>query len=111
MSESSAEACRGKDVPPDVTDQRLNAGDVSAREALDGLSLNEFHAALLSIELGVLSGRTESPRVALLVAAVSLAWPGGGPIGLRTLAREPWWSLAGLAVGFVFGQRTVSAEE
>ena len=92
-------------------DDRLDAGDDAARETVDSVSVNELHAALLGIELGVLSGRAESPRAALLVAAVSLAWPGHGPIGLRTLAREPWWSLAGLAIGYVVGQRTVSADE
>lgn len=92
-------------------DDRLDAGDGAARETVDGVSVNELHAALLGIELGVLSGRTDSPRAALLVAAVSLAWPGGGPIGLRTLRREPWWTLGGLAVGFVLGQRTMSADQ
>lgn len=92
-------------------DDRLDAGDAPAHETLTGPSLNELHATLLGIELGVLSGRTASPRAALLVAAISLAWPGRGPIGLRTLAREPWWSLAGLAVGFVLGQRTAPVDE
>jgi len=92
-------------------DDRLDAGDDAARETVDGVSINELHAALLGIELGVLSGRTASPQAALLVAAISLAWPGRGPIGLRTLAREPWWSLAGLAIGFVLGQRTAPADE
>ena len=95
----------------DRVEQRLNAGDAPARETLTGPSVNELHAALLGGELGLLSGRTESPQAALLVAAVSLAWPGHGPIGLRTLRREPWWSLAGLAVGFVLGQRTAPADE
>jgi hypothetical protein len=95
----------------DRIDDRLDAGDASARETVDGVSINELHAALLGGELGVLSGRTDSPRAALLVAAISLAWPAGGPVGLRTLRREPWWSLAGLAVGFVIGQRTAPADE
>jgi len=96
-----------------VTDragQRLAAGDAPLREAVEGPSVNEAHAALLGACLGVLSARAESPRAALLVALTALVWPARGPVALRTLRREPWWALAGLVVGVAVGERATSGD-
>ena len=93
--------------------RRLDAGDDPARAAADGLSLNETHAAVEGFALGVLLGRAGSGRAILIAAAAVLGLPDRAPvgIGLQTMCREPWWSLAGLAVGYGLGQRTVSADE
>jgi hypothetical protein len=89
----------------DRADQRLAAGDAPVREAADRPSVNELHAALLGACLGVLSAQTGRDSAALLVALTALVWPARGPVGLRTLRREPWWALVGLVVGVAVGER------
>ena len=86
---------------------RLAAGDESARETADGLSLNEAHAVVESFALGVLLGRVGDGRAAFVTAAAVAGLPDRAPvgIGLQTMCREPWWSLVGLAAGYVLGDR------
>ena len=93
-----------------AADARFAAGDRPLRTAADGVSLNEAHAALEGAAVGWLAGRSGREELAVVAAVVAVGWPGRGPIGLRALAREPWWALAGLVVGVAVGERAVSAD-
>jgi len=99
-------------VTSDVS-PRLGAGNEPAREKADDLSLNEAHAAVEGFAFGVLLGRTDGGRAVLVAATAVLGLPDRAPlgIGLRTMCREPWWSLVGLAAGYGLGQRTAPADE
>jgi len=99
---------RDRDSPR--SGERLQAGDRPLREAADAVSLNETHAALEGAAVGWLAGRSGREGVAVVAAVVAVGWPGRGPIGLRTLRREPWWALAGVVVGVVVGERAMSAD-
>jgi hypothetical protein len=91
-------------------DDRLAAGDRPLRAAADGVSLNEMHAALEGAAVGWLAAWSGRERVAVAAAVVAVGWPVRGPIGLRTLAREPWWALVGLVVGVAVGERAAFCE-
>jgi len=88
-----------------AADARFAAGDRPLRTAADGVSLNEAHAALEGVAVGWLAGRSGREGVAVAAAVLALVWPARGPIGLRALAREPWWALVGLVVGVAVGEQ------
>ena len=90
-------------------DDRLKAGDRPLRKGVDGLSLNEWHATAVGGSLGVLAGRTGNGWAAVLVGLAPLAWPREGRIGIRVLAREPWYALVAVVVGYIAGKRARSA--
>ena len=91
-----------------MSDKRLEAGDEPLLETVDSVSFNEAHGFLEGVATGYLAGRTGCDGLAVATTIVALGWPARGPIGLRTLRREPWYALVGLVVGYVLGQ-TVSA--
>lgn len=91
-------------------DDRLAAGDQPLRATADEVSLNETHAALEGAAVGWLAAWSGREGVAVAAAVVALAWPACGPIGLRTLAREPWWALVGLVVGVAVGERAAFSD-
>ena len=91
-------------------DDRLAAGDRPLRRAADGVSVNETHAVLEGAAVGWLAAWSDREGVAVAAAVLALVWPARGPIGLRALAREPWWALVGLVVGVAVGERAVSAD-
>ena len=66
--------------------------------------------AFEGVAVGWLAAWSGRERVAVAAAVVALAWPARGPIGLRALAREPWWALVGLVIGVAVGERAVSVE-
>jgi hypothetical protein len=91
-----------QDVHPDG---RLAAGDRPLFEGVDGVSVNEAHAALEGVTIGWLAAWSGREGMAVAAAVLALGWPARGPIGLRALAREPWWALVGLVVGVAVGER------
>jgi len=107
--DDQADSSDGSDQD-DNSDSRLAAGDRPLFEAVDGVSLNEAHAALEGAAVGWLAAWSGRETVAVVAAVVAVGWPGRGPIGLRTLRREPWWALVGLVVGVVVGERAAFAD-
>jgi len=80
---------------PDDIPERLDAGDAAVHR---GVSYNELHAVVVGSVLGVLAGRLNKPGVTLALAVgFVVPWPRG--IGLKTLAREPWYTLGAYLIG------------
>jgi len=87
---------------PNGTPERLDAGDAAVYQHL---TYNELHAVVVGSVLGVLAGRLNKPGVTLALAvAFVVPWPEG--IGLKTVAREPWYTLGAYLIGVVAITRT-----
>ena len=84
--------------PQDI-DRRLREGDASLGVA--GLSINESHAFILVVTVGVAARRRR------LWAAVVAAIGPPSAIGRRTIRREPWYFAVGLLAGSV-GRRVLA---
>ena len=84
--------------PQDI-DRRLREGDESL--GVGGLSVNESHAFVLGVAVGVAARR---PR---LWTAVTAAIGSQSAIGRRTIRREPWYFAAGVLVGLA-GRRVLA---
>lgn len=82
---------------PHAVRERLRRGDMALVGGW-GVSTNEAHAFALGLCLGVLARRAGRPSVALGAGVWSLVgW--SETIGVRTMAREPWYALAGVVMG------------
>lgn len=84
--------------PEDIND-RLREGDASL--GVGGLSINESHAFILGVTVGVAARRRR------LWTAVAVAIGPPSAIGRRAIKREPWYFAAGLLAGLV-GRRVVT---
>jgi len=84
---------------PREIDRRLREGDASL--GVGGLSINETHALILGVAVGVAARRRR-----LWVAVVAAIGPPSA-IGRRTIKREPWYFAAGVLAGLV-GRRVLA---
>jgi len=84
---------------PQDADRRLRKGD--ANLGVGGLSINESHAFVLGVTVGVAARRRR------LWAAVAAAIGPPSAIGRRTIRREPWYFAAGMLAGLV-GRRVLA---
>jgi len=86
--------------PHDI-DRRLREGDSAI---VGGVSINESHAVLLGVAVGVLAAEADRPRAGLAVVLGAISGDRDGrAIGLRTLRREPWYAAVGVVVGYIIG--------